>query len=50
MTRRPPPVFLNPKQIRMPVGALTSIGHRISGMVLAASAPNGRLQAGSLAA
>ena len=41
MTRRPPPVFLNLTQIRLPVGALTSIGHRISGMVLAASAPIG---------
>lgn len=41
MTRPPRPVFLNLAQIRMPVGALTSIGHRISGMVLAASAPMG---------
>ena len=31
------PVFLNLTRIQMPVGALTSIGHRISGVVLAAS-------------
>lgn len=30
------PVFLNLTQIKMPVGALTSIAHRISGLVLAA--------------
>jgi succinate dehydrogenase / fumarate reductase cytochrome b subunit len=36
-TRRP--VFLNLAQITMPVGALTSIGHRISGVVLAAAVP-----------
>lgn len=33
------PVFLDLMQIQMPVGALTSIGHRISGVVLAASVP-----------
>ena len=33
------PVFLNLTQIKMPVGALTSIGHRISGVVLAAVVP-----------
>lgn len=33
------PVFLNLMQISMPVGALTSIGHRISGVVLAVSVP-----------
>ena len=33
------PVFLNLTRIEMPVGALTSIGHRISGVVLAASVP-----------
>jgi succinate dehydrogenase / fumarate reductase cytochrome b subunit len=38
-TRSGLPVFLNLAQIRMPVGALTSIGHRISGVVLAASVP-----------
>ena len=35
----PRPVFLNLIRIQMPVGALTSIGHRISGVVLAASVP-----------
>ena len=33
------PVFLNPLQMQMPVGALTSIGHRLSGILLAASTP-----------
>ena len=33
------PVFLNLMRIQMPVGALTSIGHRISGVVLAMSIP-----------
>ena len=33
------PVFLNLTQIHMPVGALTSISHRVSGVVLAASVP-----------
>ena len=33
------PVFLNLMRIQMPVGALTSIGHRISGVVLAACVP-----------
>jgi succinate dehydrogenase / fumarate reductase cytochrome b subunit len=33
------PVFLNLTQIAMPVGALTSIGHRISGVILAAAVP-----------
>jgi succinate dehydrogenase / fumarate reductase, cytochrome b subunit len=33
------PVFLKVLQIKMPVGALTSIGHRISGVVLAAGMP-----------
>ena len=35
----PRPVFLDLTKIAMPVGALTSIGHRISGIVLTASAP-----------
>jgi succinate dehydrogenase / fumarate reductase cytochrome b subunit len=35
----PRPVFLDLLRIRMPVGAWTSIGHRISGVVLAASVP-----------
>ena len=33
------PVFLNLLQLQMPVGALTSIGHRLSGILLAASTP-----------
>jgi len=33
------PVFLNLTKIRMPVGALTSIGHRISGVVLTIGVP-----------
>jgi succinate dehydrogenase, cytochrome b556 subunit len=33
------PVFLNLSKIQMPVGALTSIGHRISGVLLALSVP-----------
>jgi len=33
------PVFLNLLQIKMPVGALTSIAHRVSGVVLAAGLP-----------
>lgn len=33
------PVFLNLFQIKMPVGALTSIGHRISGLVLVTGTP-----------
>ena len=33
------PVFLNPLAIQLPVGALTSIGHRISGVVLGVSLP-----------
>ena len=41
MATRQRPVFLNLVQIRMPVGALTSICHRISGVVLAASVPVG---------
>ena len=39
MDRSRRPVFLNLMQIQMPVGALTSIGHRISGVVLSASVP-----------
>ena len=41
MTRSPRPVFLNLTQISMPVGALTSIGHRVSGILLAAGVPVG---------
>lgn len=33
------PVFLNLLQIEMPVGAITSIGHRVSGVALAAGVP-----------
>ena len=33
------PVFLDLMRIQMPVGALTSIGHRISGVVLTAGVP-----------
>jgi succinate dehydrogenase / fumarate reductase, cytochrome b subunit len=33
------PVYLNLIQIKMPVGALASIGHRVSGIVLAAGVP-----------
>lgn len=35
----PRPVFLDLRQIQMPVGALASILHRASGVVLAASVP-----------
>lgn len=37
----PRPVFFNLTQIQMPVGALTSIAHRITGMLLAAGIPYG---------
>ena len=40
-TRSPRPHFLNPMRIQMPVGALASIGHRLSGIVLAAGVPAG---------
>ena len=39
MARSTRPVFLNLTQIRMPVGALTSIGHRVTGMLLAVCVP-----------
>ncbi|MEO8849822.1 MAG: succinate dehydrogenase, cytochrome b556 subunit [Casimicrobiaceae bacterium] len=35
----PRPVFLNLAQIQLPVGALTSIAHRISGVILACAVP-----------
>ena len=38
-TRTRRPVFLDLRHIAMPVGALTSIGHRISGVVLAVAVP-----------
>ena len=41
MPRSSRPVFLNLTQIQMPVGALTSIGHRMTGILLAASIPIG---------
>lgn len=37
----PRPVFLNLLRIRMPVGAVTSILHRLTGVVLAAGVPLG---------
>jgi succinate dehydrogenase / fumarate reductase, cytochrome b subunit len=37
----PRPVFFNLIQIQMPVGALTSITHRVTGVVLALSIPYG---------
>jgi succinate dehydrogenase / fumarate reductase cytochrome b subunit len=35
------PVFFNLMQIQMPVGALTSITHRVTGMILALGVPFG---------
>lgn len=35
------PVFLDPTQLQMPVGALTSILHRVNGILLAAGVPVG---------
>ena len=37
--RQTRPVYLNLLRIKFPVGAITSIGHRISGVVLVLSAP-----------
>jgi succinate dehydrogenase / fumarate reductase cytochrome b subunit len=39
MARARRPTFLDFSRIRFPVGALASIGHRISGVILAASLP-----------
>ena len=39
MARTKRPVFLDPRHIQLPVGALASIGHRISGVVLAIGVP-----------
>jgi len=39
MSRSPRPVFLNPLQIKLPVGAWTSFGHRVSGILLAVAVP-----------
>jgi succinate dehydrogenase / fumarate reductase cytochrome b subunit len=38
-TRRSAPVYLNLFRIRFPVGAVTSIAHRISGVLLILSTP-----------
>jgi succinate dehydrogenase / fumarate reductase cytochrome b subunit len=38
-SRRRRPVFLNLAQIQMPVGALTSIAHRLTGIFLALGVP-----------
>jgi len=37
----PRPVFFNLVQIQMPVGALTSIAHRVTGIILALGIPFG---------
>ena len=37
----PRPAFLNPMRIRMPVGAVASIAHRISGLLMVAGVPFG---------
>jgi len=39
MVRTKRPVFLDPRHIQLPIGALASIGHRISGIVLALGVP-----------
>lgn len=41
MLRSARPAFLNLTRITMPVGALTSIGHRVTGILLAAGVPVG---------
>ena len=38
-SQKPRPVFLNLAKIQMPVGALTSITHRITGVLLAFAIP-----------
>jgi succinate dehydrogenase / fumarate reductase cytochrome b subunit len=38
-SRKPRPVFLNLATIQLPVGALTSIAHRFTGVLLAAGVP-----------
>ena len=40
-TKRHRPVFFNLMQIQMPVGALTSITHRVTGILLALGIPFG---------
>ncbi len=37
--RRPAPVFLNLAAIRFPIGAVASIGHRVSGVLLLIALP-----------
>lgn len=39
MARKSRPVFFDPRHIAMPVDAIVSVGHRISGVVLAVSVP-----------
>jgi succinate dehydrogenase / fumarate reductase, cytochrome b subunit len=39
ISKRNRPVFFNLMQIQMPVGALTSISHRVTGVFLAAGVP-----------
>lgn len=39
MARATRPIFLNLMQRQMPVGALTSIGHRLTGVLLAMGVP-----------
>lgn len=39
--RAPRPVFFNLMRIHMPVGALTSITHRLTGILLALGIPFG---------
>ena len=38
---RPRPVFFNPLRIQLPVGALTSFMHRVTGLILALGMPLG---------
>jgi len=40
-SKKPRPVFFNLAQIQMPVGALTSITHRVTGILLALGIPFG---------
>ena len=38
---KPRPVFFNPLRIQLPVGALTSITHRVTGLILVLGIPLG---------
>ena len=38
---KPRPVFFNPLRIQLPVGALTSITHRVTGLILVMGIPLG---------